>query len=262
MANYRFDLASQALHEFIWNEYCDWYVELSKPILWDEEANPDQAQATRRVLLTVLEKSLRLLHPFMPFLTEEVWQRVAPLLSIEGDSIMLQPYPVYDVANVDQEAEANIDWLKGVIIAIRNIRGEMNISPARSIPVLLRSSSESDRQRLEGYRPYLQKLARLDSIEYLASSAEAPAAATQLHGDLEILVPLAGLIDVEAECARLNKEISKLEGGLKAVSGKLGNTKFVDNAPQAVVAREREKEQQMSGALKALREKLEQLQVL
>ena len=262
MANYRFDLASQALHEFIWNEYCDWYVELSKPILWDEEANPDQSQATRRVLLTVLEKSLRLLHPFMPFLTEEVWQRVAPLLSIEGDSIMLQPYPVYDVANVDQEAEANIDWLKGVIIAIRNIRGEMNISPARSIPVLLRSSSESDRQRLEGYRPYLQKLARLDSIEYLASSAEAPAAATQLHGDLEILVPLAGLIDVEAECARLNKEISKLEGGLKAVSGKLGNTKFVDNAPQAVVAREREKEQQMSGALKALREKLEQLQVL
>ncbi|MDA1371760.1 MAG: valine--tRNA ligase [Proteobacteria bacterium] len=262
LAIYRFDIASQALHEFIWNQYCDWYVELSKPILWDEEANPALAQATRQVLISTLEKSLRLLHPFMPFITEEVWQRVAPLLSIEGDSIMLQPYPVFNPANIDTEAEEHIDWLKGVIVAIRTIRGEMDISPAKSITALLRGSSASDKERLESYRPYLQKLARLEHIEWLGADDEVPAAATQLHKDMEILVPLAGLIDVEAERARLGKEINKLETGLKAVSGKLNNKKFVDNAPDAVVAREREKAEHFTNSLRALREKLSQLENL
>jgi len=259
MTNYRFDIASQILHEFIWNEYCDWYVELTKPVLWDAEKNPEAAQATRWTALSVLEKSLRLLHPFMPFITEEIWQRVAGLLGIEGDSIMLQPYPLHDASAIDVEAEANIEWIKGVIVAIRNIRGEMDISLGKAIPVFLRSGNESDRQRLDAYRPYLEKLAKLNSIEWLDKDATAPASATQLHGEAEILVPLAGLIDVAAEQARLQKEIAKLDGGLKAVSAKLANSKFVDNAPADVVEKEREKQQQLTAAVTALKTKLEQL---
>ncbi len=259
MKNYRFDLAAQALQEFIWNEYCDWYVELSKPVLWDEENNPFEAQATRWMLLNIMEKSLRLLHPFMPYITEEIWQRIAPLLSIQGESIMLQSYPQPDETNVDHNAEQSIEWIKGIIVAIRNIRGEMDISPAKAIPVFLNKGTKNDQAKLEEYRPYLEKLAKLDSIQWLNPGEEVPAAATQLHGDIEILVPMAGLIDVDAERARLEKEIAKLETGMKAVSAKLNNKKFMDNAPEAVIAKERGKAQQMSGALTALQEKLEEL---
>ncbi len=262
MENYRFDLASQILHEFIWNEYCDWYVELSKPILWDEENHPQKAQATRWVLLTILESSLRLLHPFMPFITEEVWQKIAPMLGSEGDSIMLQAYPRSDAGKVDEEAAAHIHWLKGVISAIRNIRGESDISMGKPLAVLLRQGGPGDQQRLQDYRPYLMQLAKLDSIEWLEADAVPPAAATQLHDDLEILVPLAGLIDVEAERSRLDKEIGKLQAGLRAVEGKLNNAKFVDNAPAAVVAKERDKQQQLTGALAALEQKLTELEAL
>ena len=259
MENYRFDLVSQALHEFIWNEYCDWYVELSKPVLWDEEANPKTAQATRLVLLSTLEKSLRLLHPFMPYITEEIWQKVAPLVSNTDESIMTQAYPGPNLDSSDKEAEDHIEWLKGVILAIRNIRGEMDISPAKSINVILRNGSPQDQKKLEDYRPYLQKLAKLETIVWLAEGQEAPAAATQFFKELEILVPLAGLIDVEVELTRLSKEIAKLQMGLRTTSGKLGNPKFVDNAPEAVVAKEREKQGLMSSALEALQQKLEQL---
>jgi len=262
MKNYRFDLAAQALQEFIWNEYCDWYVELSKPVLWDEENNPLEAQATRWMLLNIMEKSLRLLHPFMPYITEEIWQRIAPLLSIQGESIMLQSYPQPDETNVDQNAEQSIEWIKGIIVAIRNIRGEMDISPAKAIPVFLNKGTESDQAKLEEYRPYLEKLAKLESIQWLNPGEEVPAAATQLHGEIEILVPIAGLIDVDAERARLEKEIAKLETGMKSVSAKLNNKKFMDNAPEAVIAKERGKAQQMSGALTALQEKLEELMTL
>ena len=259
MKNYRFDLAAQALQEFIWNEYCDWYVELSKPVLWDEEDNPNEAQATRWMLLNIMEKSLRLLHPFMPYITEEIWQRIAPLLGIEGESIMLQPYPQPDDINVDQNAEQGIEWIKGIIVAIRNIRGEMDISPAKAIPVFLNKGTESDQEKLEEYRPYLEKLAKVVSIQWLDPEEEVPSAATQLHGDIEILVPMAGLIDVDAERARLEKEIAKLTTGMKAVSGKLNNKKFIDNAPETVVAKERGKAEQMSAALTALQEKFEEL---
>ncbi|MCG8413904.1 MAG: valine--tRNA ligase [Pseudomonadales bacterium] len=262
MSNYRFDIASQTLHEFIWNEYCDWYVELSKPVLWNEEENPEQAAATRRVLLSVLEQSLRLLHPFMPFITEEIWQRVAPQLGIEGESIMLQPYPQFTADTVDAEAEAHIDWLKGIIVAIRTIRSEMDVSPAKSIKVLLRGSDHSDQEKLEAYRPYLQKLAKLESIDWLEQNSDAPAAATGLVGSIEVLVPMAGLIDVEAERTRLSKEIAKLEAGLKGVTAKLGNEKFVNNAPAEVVEKEKQKQEELSASLQALQGKLEQLSSL
>jgi valyl-tRNA synthetase len=262
MESYRFDIAAQTLQEFVWNEYCDWYVELSKPVLWDDEANPEAAAAARFVLLSILEKSLRLMHPFMPYITEEVWQRIAPLLGINGDSIMLQPFPIPNADNLDAQAEESIEWIKGVIVGVRNIRGEMDISPAKTINVFLRSENQIDKQRLDEARVFLQKLAKLNSIDWLEPDAPAPTAATQLHGQLEILVPMAGLIDVAAEQARLDKEIAKLEGGIKAVGGKLGNAKFVDNAPEAVVAKEREKLAEMESAVTALRTKREELAAL
>jgi len=256
MADYRFDLVSQTLYEFFWNEYCDWYVELSKPILWDEESNPEQAQASRFVLLNILEKSLRLLHPFMPFITEEIWQRVAPLLNIETTSIMIQPYPAPDADSINAASEDEVEWLKGIIVGIRNIRGEMDIPPGKALTVFLRGGSAIDESRLSNNRIYLQKLAKLETIEWLDSAQQAPAAATQLYGELEILVPLAGLIDVEAEQSRLNKEINKLHTGLSNVKKKLGNEGFLAGAPDAVVAKEKQKQLELSTALLALEEKL------
>ena len=262
MESYRFDLASQQLYEFIWNEYCDWYVELSKPTLWDEEKNPENAQATRFVLIFILEKTLRLLHPFMPFITEEVWQKIAPLISINGQSIMMESYPTYDRNNIDEEAEEHIEWLKGVILSIRNIRGEMDISPAKSINILLRNGSPTDKERMEIHKPYLQKLAKLKDTSWLEDGHEAPVSATQRFDELEILVPLEGLIDVDAERSRLKKEINKLLSGLKAVETKLNNKKFVNNAPSSIVIKEREKKNQMSSTLESFETQLKNLEGL
>ena len=262
LEDYRFDLASQTLHEFIWTEYCDWYVELSKPILWDEEENPQKAEATRYVLLVTLEKTLRLLHPFMPFITEEVWQKVAPLLGNTSTSIMLESYPKFESAAIDIVAEEHIDWLKGIIIAIRNIRGEMDISPAKNISVMLRNGEQDDMDRLESYRPYLQKLAKLEKIEWLEKGDEGLAAATQLYKNLEILVPLAGLIDVEAERIRLAKEISKFKSRLDTASHKLNNANFIKNAPAPVIAKEKDKQKEMNMALSSLKSQLLQLEEL
>ena len=262
MESYRFDLASQQLYEFIWNEYCDWYVELSKPTLWDEEKNPENARATRFVLIFILEKTLRLLHPFMPFITEEVWQKIAPLININGESIMMESYPTYDRENIDEEAEEHIEWLKGVILSIRNIRGEMDISPAKSINILLRNGSLTDKERMEIHKPYLQKLAKLKDISWLEDGHEAPASATQRFDELEILVPLEGLIDVDAERSRLMKEINKLLSGLKAVETKLNNKKFVNNAPSSIVIKEREKKNQISSTLESFETQLKNLEGL
>ena len=262
MESYRFDLASQQLYEFIWNEYCDWYVELSKPTLWDEEKNPENARATRFVLIFILEKTLRLLHPFMPFITEEVWQKIAPLININRQSIMMESYPTYDRENIDEEAEEHIEWLKGVILSIRNIRGEMDISPAKSINILLRNGSLTDKERMEIHKPYLQKLAKLKDISWLEDGHEAPASATQRFDELEILVPLEGLIDVDAERSRLMKEINKLLSGLKAVETKLNNKKFVNNAPSSIVIKEREKKNQISSTLESFETQLKNLEGL
>jgi valyl-tRNA synthetase len=174
---------------------------------------------------------------------------------------MLAQYPL-PTNTVDLDAEADVEWIKGVIIAIRNIRGEMDISPAKNISVFLSSTNPKDSNRLDSYRRFLEKLAKLSTIEWLEPGQDAPPAATGIHGDMEILVPLAGLIDVDAERNRLSKEIAKLEAGLKAVSGKLGNAKFVSNAPDAVVAKEKEKQEQLSSTLNALQDKLKELDSL
>jgi len=238
---HRYDLAAQALYEFMWHEYCDWYLELSKPVLWDENATPAQLTGTRRTLVRVLEAFLRLAHPMMPFLTEEIWQRVAPLAGVEGETIMLASYPEAEDAKKDAQSEADVEWLKGVIEGVRNIRGEMNIAPSKPLDVLFRNGSEQDKARLEANLAFLQKLAKLETITWLNAGDEAPMSATALVGDMEVLVPMAGLIDKDAEIARLQKEIDKATKDLERIEGKLSNESFVAKAPEAVVAKERAK---------------------
>jgi len=254
VSQYRFDLASQALYEFIWNEYCDWYLELSKPVLWDEQASAEAQRGTRRTLIRVLETSLRLLHPFMPFITEEIWHSVAPLAGRSGDTIMLQPYPKADESAVDKAANADIEWLKGVIVGVRTIRGEMNIPPGKALDIILRNGDDTDKSRLETNAPSLRKLAKLDGITWVPSDQEAPVSATALVGNLEILVPMADLIDKDAELARLAKEIEKLGKDLSRIEGKLSNSSFVDRAPAEVVEKERAKLVDQQQALEKLRE--------
>jgi len=237
---YRFDLASQALYEFIWNEYCDWYLELSKPSLSDNSASAEAKRGTRRTLVRVLETVLRLAHPIMPFITEEIWQRIAPLAGKSGDSIMLQPFPQADNSRQDDQAVTDIEWLKGVIVAVRNIRGEMNISPAKKIPILFRGNSAEGQRRMHENRQFLSSLAKLESLEWFKGD-KAPMSATQLVGDMEVLVPMAGLIDKDAELKRLDKELERLGKEIGRLEGKLGNEKFTAKAPAEVVAKEQEK---------------------
>ena len=262
IAVYRFDLVSQAIYDFFWNEYCDWYLELSKPVLWDDNATDAQKNATRYTLLDVLEKSLRMLHPLMPFITEEIWQKAAPLLGIASKTIMLQDYPAQEAGVADPEIDREMEWVKGVIIGIRNIRGELNISPAKAIPVLLTKGSSSDQALLEKYRQFLIKLAKLDSAGWLADAAAAPPCAMQVVGEMEVLVPMAGLVDVDVELGRLAKEQEKLEKEIGRLSGKLGNARFVDNAPADVVAKEKEKLSNAETTLGQLQEQMQKLKQL
>ena len=259
---YRFDLASSTLYDFIWNEYCDWYLELSKPVLWDENASEEAKRGTRRTLVRVLEVVLRLSHPIMPFITEEIWQQIKELAGQSGDSIMLQPYPVANPDKIDAQAEQDIEWLKGVIIGIRNIRGEMNISPAKDLDILINNGSAEDQRRLNENTAFLTKLAKLSSITWLNPGDEAPMSATQLVGDMEVLVPMAGLIDKDAELARLKKEMDKLGKEVARVEGKLGNEKFVANAPADVITKEKEKLDTAKSALDKLTEQYAKIEAL
>jgi len=266
MSAYRLDHASQAIYEFIWNEYCDWYLELSKPVLWDDNASVEAKRGTRRTLIRVLEATLRMAHPFMPFITEEIWQRVAPIAGISlkagGDTIMLQTYPIGANDEIDSDAIADAEWLKSVILAIRNIRGEMNVPPGKTLSLLLKNGSDEDLRRLNGNRQALSKLAKLDDIQWLAASDEAPMSATQLVGSMEVLVPMSGLIDKVAEIARLEKEIQKLDKDIQRIQGKLGNAGFLDKAPADVVTKEQEKLAAQQAAQQTLSEQIKSIQAL
>lgn len=251
---FRFDLATQAIYEFIWNQYCDWYLELSKPVLWDETAPVERLRGTRRTLVRVLEAALRLAHPFMPFITEEVWQSIKGLAGKSGDTIMLQPYPAADQSKIDKQAESDIEWLKAFIIGIRNIRAEMNINPGKPLEVIVNRLTSEDQRRLQENDTFLKKLAKLDSITPLATGSEAPPAATALVGDMEVLVPMAGLIDKSVELARLDKEIQKLTAEIARTNGKLSNASFVEKAPADVIEKERAKLAEAEQAVKRLTE--------
>ncbi|MGO2398697.1 MAG: valine--tRNA ligase [Halomonas sp.] len=265
MDEYRFDHASQALYEFVWNEYCDWYLELSKPVLWDENASAEAKRGTRRTLVRVLETILRLAHPMMPYITEEIWQRVSPLAGTfmgEGTSLMLQAWPEADENKIDEQATRDIEWLKGVIIAVRNIRAEMNISPGKPLDVLLTKGKPEDAKRLESNRHFLAKLAKLESATWLENPNDAPLSATQLVGDMEVLVPMADLIDKDTELARLNKEIEKQDKLMVGIEKKLGNPGFMSKAPDAVVEKERGKLAEFQAAKKLLEEQRAKIKAL
>ncbi|MBG13266.1 MAG: valine--tRNA ligase [Alcanivorax sp.] len=265
---FRFDVASHAAYEFIWNEYCDWYLELSKPVLYGDEYSEAEKRGTRRTLVRVLEAILRLAHPFMPFITEEIWQKVAPLAgktpAAEGAdaTIMRQPFPVSDSERLDPQAESDIEWIKAVITVIRNIRGEMRIPPGKALDVYLHNGKDIDRERLAANHNFMCRLAKLERITWLNAEDSAPASATGLVGDMEILVPMAGLIDKDAEIERLGKEIDKLRKEVARGESKLRNPNFVDKAPDEVVAKEREKLDDHRSQQARLEEQMEKIKYL
>ncbi|GAA5133957.1 valine--tRNA ligase [Thalassotalea piscium] len=253
--SFRLDIASQALYEFTWNQFCDWYLELTKPVLF--KGNEAQQRGTRHTLVTVLEGLLRLMHPIMPFITETIWQRVVPLTNFQktGDSIMVQSFPLYNEGLVDQQAIADLEWVKQFIIAIRNIRGEMDISPSKPLPVLLKNVNENDQRRLDENSQFISALAKLESIVVLAPNEESPACASAVVGELSVLIPMAGLIDKDAELSRLSKAIEKLEKEVQRIQGKLSNESFVSKAPEAVITKEKDK---LSDAQSVLDKMIEQ----
>ncbi|HGH6026665.1 TPA: valine--tRNA ligase [Vibrio mimicus] len=238
--NFRLDMAANTLYEFIWNQFCDWYLELTKPVLW--KGTEAQQRATRRTLITVLEKTLRLAHPVIPYITETIWQSVKPLVDgVEGDTIMLQALPQYDAANFNQEALDDIEWVKAFITSIRNLRAEYDINPGKPLEVMLKAANVQDAARIEANKQVLVSLAKLESIRVLADGEATPACATALVGKSELMIPMAGLIDKDAELDRLAKEIAKTQGEIARIEGKLGNEGFVAKAPEAVITKEREK---------------------
>jgi valyl-tRNA synthetase len=258
---YRFDHAAQAIYEFTWNEYCDWYLELSKPVLNGPGASDAARRGTRRTLVRVLENLLRLAHPIMPFITEEIWQRAAPLAGVidpptpeRPATIMTQPFPRHRRSLVNEEAEREMEWVRQFILGIRKIKGEMNIPPGTPVPVLLANTNAQDREWAVAARPYLDFLAKTASITVLAEGDEEPESALALVGEMKVLIPLAGLIDKEAELARLQKEIDRQAAEVDRIGKKLANPNFVDKAPETVVEKERGKMAAAESALAKLKE--------
>ena len=270
-ASYRFDHLAQVLYEFVWNEYCDWFLELSKPALNGDDAVA--AASTRHTLLVVLDAVLRALHPIIPFITEEIWQELpgrspphansgrASTPDASGEQLILGcAYPRADDYVADESARAEIEWFKTVLGGIRRIRSEMHIPPTRVIPLLLADGDAADRARVAKFAGQIEFLARTQPPHWIASGSDEPAAAVAMAGELRVLIPLAGLIDVDAEKARLRKEIARIEGEIGRCEAKLGNAKFVANAPAEVVAQERQRISDWNTTLGALREQAEKLQ--
>jgi len=258
LATYRLDLAAKAIYEFTWHEFCDWYLELSKPVLQSEDVSDELKRGTQQTLIHVLESLLRLIHPFMPFITEEIWLQVGPRAGIDGETIMLQPFPQATDAG-DTDAVANIEWVKEFILGIRQIRGEMDISPGKTLPVLLQNASAQDQQRAADHANLIQRVGRVESVTVLADGGEPPASATALLGDMRMLVPMKGVIDVDAERARLEKQKQKAEADLAKTRAKLGNDEFVNNAPADVVTQERQRAVDFEKKIVQLDEQLEKL---
>lgn len=241
---YRFDLLANALYDFVWHEYCDWYLELSKPVLYAEQALAAMKRGTRRTLIHVLDQILRLLHPIMPFITEEIWQRTGKLISQNGESgesLMLSAYPQVAENYINDELEAELEWLKDVIQSIRTIRSEMSISPAKLISLHLKNADDVIKSRLDKYASILLSLGKLTNIHFLSENEPIPVSASAVVGSLELLIPMAGLIDKNAELSRLQKEISKLDKDIQLAESKLNNPNFADKAPADIIAKEKEK---------------------
>ncbi|HGF8984314.1 TPA: valine--tRNA ligase [Yersinia enterocolitica] len=239
MDTYRFDLAANILYEFTWNQFCDWYLELAKPVM--NSGSEAELRGTRHTLIEVLEALLRLAHPIIPYITETIWQRVKTLKGITADTIMLQPFPEYDASQVDEKALSDLEWIKQTVIAVRNIRAEMNIAPGKPLEVMLRGANAEAQRRVLENQSFIQSLARLSSLTLLPEGDKGPVSVTKLVEGAEVLIPMAGLIDKATELERLAKEVAKLEAEIERIEGKLSNEGFVARAPEAVVAKERER---------------------
>jgi len=259
LREYRFDLMAQALYHFAWNEYCDWYLELAKPAL--QHGDTQSQRGTRRTLVRVLETLLRLLHPVMPFITEDIWQRVAPLAGASGPTIMLQPWPVADVKKIDEAAEGDVAWLQGFVLGVRQIRGEMDLSPAKVLPVLLQNAAQGDVDRMQRLKGAIEFLARIEEPFFLEPTEAAPQSAVALLGNLKILVPMKGLIDKDAELARLGKQIGKLEQDLGRGEAQLANPNFT-KAPAHIQDGARAQVDQKRKDLDALRKQEARIRAL
>ena len=242
LAAYRFDHASQAMYEFFWSDYCDWYVEFSKPIIWDDTLPEERRRGTLNTLICVLEASLRLLHPFMPFITEEIWQRVKPFVNSTSATIMLAPYPrAEDFPTADTDVIGGIDTLMGLITAARTFRSNMNISPGKALPAILLSDQESALRSIKANEGLLAKIAKLSHIEWATSDHPLPTSTQLLVNGVTLCIPLAGVIDIEAELTRISKHCDQLTTEIKRVSTKLANPNFADRAPTEIVELERAK---------------------
>ncbi|WP_180005077.1 MULTISPECIES: valine--tRNA ligase [unclassified Acinetobacter] len=261
-ATYRLDLAAQAIYEFIWNEYCDWYVELTKPVLNDENVSVERKAEVRRVLLAVMEASLRLAHPLMPYLTEEIWQTLAPKLNISGETIMLAQYPVADEAKINEQAEADMQWLQGLIGAVRNIRGEMGLGNARLLPVLLQNTTDAEKAQIARIEPLFKALAKVESITFLADAEQPPLSSSSVVGHVSVFVPMKGLIDPKAELGRLQKDLDKVQKQHDQIATKLSNEGFVAKAPAAVVEGEKAKLAEFADQLAKIKANMEQIAAL
>jgi len=259
---YRFDLAAQALYDFAWHEFCDWYLELVKPRFYETEADPGQRRAARETLAHTLDSLLRLLHPLVPFVTEELWLRLRERLGSPGTSLMIERIPEPGDYASDPAAEAEIEWLKAFVIAVRQVRGEMNISPSTLLTVRLEGAPPQDRERAVTHEPYLKRLAGLAAIELVETDAPLAGCATTLLGDLRLLIPLAGMIDIAAERARLGKQHERVAADLEKCRGKLANQSFVAHAPPDVVAKEEARAQALEQRAEQLEQQLARLAVL
>ncbi|MFL2547390.1 MAG: valine--tRNA ligase [Candidatus Rariloculaceae bacterium] len=259
MRGYRLDLAAQALYEFSWHEFCDWYLELTKPVIMNSESDPALLRGTIQTLTEVLGAILKLLHPIMPFITEELWLELCSRTGAASDSVMREPIPATGEFTSDSEADDEIEWIKSFVIGVRQIRGEMDISPGKKLPVKLADASDLDRARHEKHAAYLTALARLESIEVIDGSDSDSKAAIALMGKMRMLVPLEGLIDLDAEIARLEKQRGQVAADLGKAQGKLGNSQFVSNAPEAIVAKEKQRAAEFSEKIRQLDAQIERL---
>jgi valyl-tRNA synthetase len=257
-ADYRFDNIASAIYKFIWDEYCDWYLEIAKVQI--QNGTEAQQRATRRTLLRVLETVLRLAHPVIPFITEQLWQKIAPMtdrkLDPAGESIMLQPYPMPNAEKIDEAAEAWVAQLKALTDACRNLRGEMQLSPAQRVPLIIEAGSDS-KVRVQSFSHYLQALAKLADVQVVDALPESPAPVSVV-GTVKLMLKVE--IDIAAERERLSKEIARLEGEITKANAKLGNESFVARAPAQVVAQEKERLLTFGATLAKLREQFEKLQ--
>ena len=259
-AEYRFDNIASAVYRFIWDEYCDWYVEMAKVQI--AEGNDTQKRATRNTLLTILEKVLRLAHPVIPFITEELWQKVAPLAGKtvrEGDTIMLQTYPVPEAGKVNEQADQWMAQCKNLVDACRNLRGEMKLSPALRVPLFMESANKTEDTRLESFIPHLKALGKLSEVNIVNMLPQSPAPVS-IVGDVKLMLKVE--IDVAAERERLSKEIAKLDNEIGKLAGRLSNEGFVSKAPEKVVAAERERLAGFSSTMEKLKDQLSKLDSL